>query len=58
MFYNMITEEYMESELWHFSSKPCLQKYNTCVPTDPTPRHFFGVISLSEKTNKYSEPDC
>ena len=61
LFYNMISEEYMESELWHFSSKPGLQKYNACVPRDPKPRHFCDISFRKNKQifwTRLLRPQC
>ena len=52
-------EEYMKYELFCiFLSKTGRQKYSAWVPGDPMPSCFCSVMSLSEETYKFSEPDC
>ena len=46
----------MESEF--FLSKTGRQKYSVSVPRDPKPTCFCSVMSLSEETYTFSEPDC
>ena len=58
VFYHENRETHGIWALLHFLSKTGCQIYSAWVPGDPVLSYFYIVMSLSEETYTFSEPDC
>ena len=58
VFYHENGETHGIWALLHFLSKTGCQIYSACVPGDPMLSYFCIVMSLSEETYTFYEPDC
>ena len=57
--FSMKMEEYMELRISGiFQVKLIAKKYSAWVPVDPRLTCLCSVMSLSEETCKFTEPDC